>query len=148
MKTIDIHAHLVPQSLWKAMDAKAEWYGYRQEAGDQLAAVTGGGKRNTFSSPKVRYGTQERLKDMDAQGVDVQVVSIHTPFMGYHLESGQGSALARDVNDEIAGMTREWPKRLAGLATLPMQDVKAAIEELERAVTRLGLKGAELDTNV
>jgi aminocarboxymuconate-semialdehyde decarboxylase len=45
-------------------------------------------------------------------------------------------------------MTREWPKRLAGLATLPMQDVKAAIEELERAVTRLGLKGAELDTNV
>ena len=148
MRTIDIHAHLVPQSLWKAVDAKAEWYGFRQEAGDRLAAVAGGGKRNTFSSPKVRYSTQERLKDMDAQGVDVQVVSIHTPFMGYHLDAAQGSALARDVNDEIAGMTREFPKRFAGLATLPMQDVKAAIEELERAVTRLGLKGAELDTNV
>ena len=148
MRTIDIHAHLVPQSLWKAVDAKAEWYGFRQEAGDKLAAVAGGGKRNTFSSPKVRYSTEERLKDMDAQGVDVQVVSIHTPFMGYHLDAAQGSALARDVNDEIAGMTREFPKRFAGLATLPMQDVKAAIEELERAVTRLGLKGAELDTNV
>ena len=148
MRTIDIHAHLVPHSLWKAVDAKAEWYGFRQEAGDKLAAVAGGGKRNTFSSPKVRYSTEERLKDMDAQGVDVQVVSIHTPFMGYHLDAAQGSALARDVNDEIAGMTREFPKRFAGLATLPMQDVKAAIEELERAVTRLGLKGAELDTNV
>jgi aminocarboxymuconate-semialdehyde decarboxylase len=148
MKTIDIHAHLVPHSLWKAVDAGAEWYGFRQEAGDKLAAVAGGGRRNTFSSPKVRYTTQERLKDMDAQGVDVQVVSIHTPFMGYHLDAAQGSALARTVNDEIAGMTREWPARLAGLATLPMQDVKAAIEELERAVTRLGLKGAELDTNV
>jgi aminocarboxymuconate-semialdehyde decarboxylase len=148
MKTIDIHSHIVPHSLWKAVDAKTEWYGFRQEAGDKLAAVAGGGKRNTFSSPKVRYSTQERLKDMDAQGVDVQVVSIHTPFMGYHLDAVQGSALARDVNDEIAGMTREFPQRFAGLATLPMQDVKSAIEELERAVTRLGLKGAELDTNV
>ena len=148
MRTIDIHAHLVPQALWKALDAKAEWYGFRQEAGDKLAAVTGGGKRNTFSSPKVRYTTGERLKDMDAQGVDVQVVSIHTPFFGYHLDAAQGAALAREVNEEIAGMTKEFPQRFAGLATLPMQDVKAAIDELERAVTRLGLKGAELDTNV
>jgi aminocarboxymuconate-semialdehyde decarboxylase len=52
------------------------------------------------------------------------------------------------VNDEIAGMTRERPARFAGLATLPMQDVKSAIDELERAVTKLGLKGAELDTEV
>jgi aminocarboxymuconate-semialdehyde decarboxylase len=148
MKSIDIHAHLVPNALWKAVDAGAEWYGYRQEAGDKLAPVTGGGKRNTFTSPKVRYGPQERLKDMDAQGVDVQVVSVHTPFFGYHLDAVQGAALARDVNEEIAAMSREWPKRFAGLATLPMQDVKAAIDELERAVTRLGLKGAELDTNV
>src|SRR6185503_9734029 len=148
MKSIDIHAHLVPNALWKAVDAGAEWYGYRQEAGDKLAPVTGGGKRNTFTSPKVRYGPQERLKDMDAQGVDVQVVSVHTPFFGYHLDAVQGAALARDVNEEIAAMSREWPKRFAGLATLPVQDVKSAIDELERAVTRLGLKGAELDTNV
>jgi aminocarboxymuconate-semialdehyde decarboxylase len=52
------------------------------------------------------------------------------------------------VNDEIAALTRQWPGRFAGLATLPVQDVKAAIAELERAVTVLGLKGAELDTIV
>ena len=85
---------------------------------------------------------------MDAQGVDVQVVSIHTPFFGYHLDAAQGRGLARDVNDEIAAMVRQWPQRFAGLATLPVQDVKAAIDELERAVTVLGLKGAELDTIV
>ena len=38
----------------------------------------------------------------DEQGVDVQVVSIHTPFFGYHLDKKEGQALARDVNQEIA----------------------------------------------
>ena len=78
----------------------------------------------------------------------MQVVSIHTPFFGHHLDGAQGLALAREVNDEIAGMVRQRPQRFAGLATLPVQDVKAAIGELERAVTVLGLKGAELDTQV
>ena len=148
MKTIDIHAHLVPGSLWRAAEARADWYGFRHEPGAGLGAVLGGGKRTSFSSDKVRFTPEERLQDMDAQGVDVQVVSIHTPFFGYHLDTAQGRALARDVNDEIAGMTRQWPRRFAGLATLPAQDVKAAIDELERAVTVLGLKGAELDTVV
>ncbi|HSF07404.1 MAG TPA: amidohydrolase family protein [Methylomirabilota bacterium] len=148
MRTIDIHAHLVPRSLWQATDAGRDWYGFRHEPGDGIGAMVGGGKRTSFSSPKVRFTPEERLKDMDAQGVDVQVLSIHTPFFGYHLDPAQGRALARDVNDEIAAMARQWPRRFAGLATLPVQDVKAAIEELERAVTGLGLKGAELDTVV
>jgi len=148
MRTIDIHAHVVPQSLWQAADAKKEWYGYHHEPGDGLGTIISDGKRTAFNTPKVRYTPQERMKDMDAQGVDVQVLSIHTPFFGYHLDAVQGQALARDVNQEIAATAREWPKRFAGLATLPMQDVKTAIDELEHAVTRLGLKGAELDTHV
>ena len=149
MKTIDIHAHVVPRSAWQAAEAKRDWYGYRYEPGDGAGAfVSSAGKRIPFSSPKVRLTPEERLKDMDAHGVDVHVVSIHTPFFGYHLDGAQGLALAREVNDEIAGMTRQWPTRFAGLATLPVQDVKASITELERAVTRLGLKGAELDTGV
>ena len=148
MRSIDIHAHLVPQSLWRAIEAGREWYGYRHQPGEGLGTVLGNGKRTAFNSPKVRFSVDERLRDMDAQGVDVQVVSIHTPFFGHHLDATQGLALAREVNDEIAGMTREHPSRFAGLATLPVQDVKAAIGELERAVTGLGLKGAELDTQV
>ena len=148
MRAIDVHAHLVPQSLWRAAEAGKDWYGYRHEAGQGLGVMVGNGKRTAFSSPKVRFTTDERLKDMDAQGVDVQVLSIHTPFFGYHLEPAQGRQLAREVNDEIAGLTRQSPQRFAGLATMPVQDVTAAIDELERAVTVLGLKGAELDTNV
>jgi aminocarboxymuconate-semialdehyde decarboxylase len=148
MRTIDIHAHVVPPGVWKAADARRDWYGYRHEPGEGLGTFLGNGKRFGFTSPKVRFTPEERLADMDAQGVDVQVLSIHTPFFGYHLDVSQGHALAREVNDEIAAVTRRWPGRFAGLATLPMQDTKAAIEELERAVTGLGLKGAELDTIV
>jgi aminocarboxymuconate-semialdehyde decarboxylase len=75
-------------------------------------------------------------------------VSIHTPLFSYDVDSAQGQQLAREVNDEIAAMTRQWPKRFAGLATLPVQDVGAAVDELDRAVHVLGLKGAELDTVV
>ena len=148
MKTIDIHAHIVPDSLWRAIEAKQDWHGFRHEAGEGLGAMIGCGMRTTFTSPKVRYTLEERLKDMDEQKVDVQVLSIHTPFVGYHLDPDQGLELARDVNDEIGATVHQSSGRLAGLATLPVQDVNSAIDELERAVTKLGLKGASLDTHV
>jgi aminocarboxymuconate-semialdehyde decarboxylase len=145
MRSIDIHAHVVPECLWRTVDAGKDWYGTRFEPGEGLGTTVTHGKRSRVTSPKVRFTPDERLKDMDAQGVDVQVVSIHMPFVSYHLDAAQGRQLARDVNDEIAGMTRQWPKRFAGLATLPAQDVSVAIDELDRAVHVLGLKGAELD---
>jgi aminocarboxymuconate-semialdehyde decarboxylase len=148
MRTIDIHAHLVPQAMWRAAGAGRGWYGYRHEPGEGIGTVMAAGRRITFSSPKIRLTPDERIKDMDAQGVDVQVLSLHTPFFGYHLDAAQGRALAREVNDEIAETVRAHPRRLAGLGTLPVQDVPAAIAELERAVGVLGLKGVELDTVV
>ena len=148
MKSIDIHAHMIPGTLWKAIDNRQEWHGFRHEPGEGQGTMVGGGMRTQFTSPKLRYGVEERIKDMDAQKVDVQVLSTHMPFIGYHLDPAKGLALAQDTNNEIAAAVRQNPKRLAGLATLPMQDVKSAIDELERAVTKLGMKGAALDTQV
>jgi len=148
MKTIDIHAHIVPDSLWRAIEAQKDWHGFSVEEAGGLGAIVACGMRTTFTSPKVRYTLEQRLKDMDEQKVDVQVLSIHTPLVGYHLPPHQGVALAREFNDEISATVRRAHGRLAGLATLPVQDVKLAIDELERAVTKLGLKGATLDTEV
>ena len=61
MRTIDIHAHLVPQSLWRAAEAGVPWHGYRHEPGDGLGTVVGGDRRIQFSSPKVRFTPEERL---------------------------------------------------------------------------------------
>ena len=146
MRTIDIHAHMLPRSLWSAVAAKQEWHGYRGT--DDPGCMIANGKRALMPSPKLRFSAEQRVKDMDAEGTDVQVLSIHMPFAGYHLDAAEGRKLARDFNEDVAAMTKEHPTRFAGFATLPMQDVKSAIDELERAVTRLGLKGAELDTHV
>ena len=147
-RSIDMHAHLMPPQFWQTVDQGQPWYGVRYEqAADRGWTVSPGG-RNPVLTPKLRFTPDERLRDMDEQGVDVQVISVATPLFGYYLEAAQGRQLAREVNDEIAAMTRQWPTRFAGLATLPVQDVDAAIDELARAVQVLGLKGAELDTVV
>jgi len=149
MKTIDIHAHIVPDSLWRAVAEKRDWYGFRHDTGEGLGAVIDGcGRRTYFTTPKVKYTLEQRLQDMDEQKVDVQVLSIHTPLVGYDLDAQQGLALAREFNDEVSDTVSGSKKRLAGLATLPMQDVGLAIQELERALIKLGLKGVTLDTHV
>ena len=148
MRHIDVHTHLAPQSLWKAFENGEDWHGLGYEAQGEAEFIVGNGKRILINSPKLRYTPEERLAEMDAEGTDVQVVSIHTPLFPYHWETGPAIQMSKEVNDEIAGMTKKWPDRFAGLATLPVQDVGASIEELERVVKVLGLKGAELDMAV
>jgi len=80
--------------------------------------------------------------------VDVHVVSPYVGFYNYQLDAAVAAATSRACNDEIAGMVRERPQRFAGLGTLPMQDVKGAISELERCMTQLGLKGVEINDHV
>jgi aminocarboxymuconate-semialdehyde decarboxylase len=58
------------------------------------------------------------------------------------------TAIARDCNNEVHQMTLDYPTRLAGLATVPMQDIRAAINEMERSVVMMGLKGVMIDDKV
>jgi aminocarboxymuconate-semialdehyde decarboxylase len=138
----------MPPRFWQTVDQGREWYGVRYEQAEDRGWTVSPAGRNPVLTPKLRFTPEERLRDMDEQKVDVQVISVATPLFGYYLDTTQARQLAREVNDDIAAMTRQWPDRFAGLATLPVQDVGAAIEELDRAVHVLGLKGAELDTVV
>jgi 2,3-dihydroxybenzoate decarboxylase len=84
---------------------------------------------------------QIRLADMDAAGIDVQVISHMQP--GTQLFDAETAVtMARKANDTLYEATRAHPTRFAGLAELPTPDPKAAADELERTVTRHGFKGA------
>lgn len=82
---------------------------------------------------------------MDALGVDIHVLSHYSGFYNYHLDTAVTVATSQDSNNEIHDMVQSWPDRFAGLATLPAQDIDAAIDVLDHAVHHLGLKGAALD---
>ncbi len=83
----------------------------------------------------------ERLRRMDAMGVDVQVLS--WPSSGIQLiPAAESVALAREVNDHLAAAIQAHPDRFEGFAALPTPAPEAAARELARAVQTLGFKGA------
>ena len=148
MRSIDVHAHLTPQCFWRATENGGDWHTLKRETdarGMEYALV--GGRRQALP-PRAKWTPEERLADMDSLGVDVHVVSPYVGFYNYHLPVEVARATSAETNDEIAGMIRAWPERFAGLGTLPMQDVTAAIAEMERCMTRLGLKGVEINDHV
>jgi len=82
-----------------------------------------------------------RLAEMDAAGIDVQVLSHGAPSV-QKLAPELAVRLARAANDRLAETVRARPDRFAAFAALPTPDPKAAADELERTVARLGFKGA------
>jgi aminocarboxymuconate-semialdehyde decarboxylase len=80
--------------------------------------------------------------------VDVHVLSTWVGLYNYNLPLEIGAATSKDCNDDVAELVKTWPQRFAGLATLPMQNVEAAITELERSMVQLGLKGAMINDQV
>lgn len=85
-----------------------------------------------------------RIKEMDEVGIDLQVISHSAPSVQKLTDAETAIRLARAANDHLAGAIRLHPDRFAGFATLPTQNPGAAADELERAVTQLGFKGAML----
>jgi len=82
-----------------------------------------------------------RIREMDEAGIDVQVLSHGAPST-QRIDAATAVPLARRANDRLHEAVRAHPDRFAGFAALPTADPKAAADELERAVTKLGFKGA------
>jgi predicted TIM-barrel fold metal-dependent hydrolase len=101
----------------------------------------GGESRNPALREKLESMGAARLQAMDAAGIALQVLSHGAPAT-QRLTAETAIPLARRVNDRLAATVRADPLRFAGFAALPTADPKAAADELERAVTKLGLRGA------
>jgi aminocarboxymuconate-semialdehyde decarboxylase len=95
-----------------------------------------------------RAPLDQRLADLDAMGVDVQVVMPPPPQCYYAVPLDIAVKSAEMVNDGVAEFVARRPDRLKGFGTVPMPDGNEAARELERCVTRLGFKGVQILTNV
>jgi aminocarboxymuconate-semialdehyde decarboxylase len=123
---IDSHAHFFPKKYLKALDDLGIYFGQSLDS------------RFTSTAP--------RLKDMDEAGVWKQAVSIAVP--GVNMSTPENAVLlAKTVNNELSDLTAD-SNRFVGLASLPMLNPMEAVEELDRAVNDLGLRGVELFTSV
>lgn len=89
---------------------------------------------------------ERRLGDMDASGIDRQIISLTSPGVQV-FDAATAVAIARDANDELAAAIAAHPDRYAGLAAAAPQDPAAAAKEIERGVRQLGLKGVILNSH-
>jgi aminocarboxymuconate-semialdehyde decarboxylase len=136
MPVIDTHAHVTPEKYKEAIARDGQWHG--------LDAVAGEIHRPEGFNKSV----QTRLEEMDATGIDRQLVTPTVGFYQYDNDLESTKVIARECNEFIAELVNDYPTRFSGLGTLPMQDVPTAIKELEYVMGSLGLKGAIISDHV
>lgn len=141
MKTVGLEEH------FGTADVSAAWGRLNPPGGDSALPSPEGEIARRLADL-----TAERFAAMDECGLDVQVLSLTSPGL-QNLAAAEASALQGPTNDLIAEVVRAHPDRLQGFATLATSAPAKAAEELERAVTRLGLNGAMVygrtgDTNL
>src|SRR5258708_38408264 len=125
IKTIDVHAHCYFHESLNLMG---------DEADKVLPPVKG--------VPEHFIVVEKRLKDMDAMGIDVQVLSIN-PFW-YRKERDLAAQIVKVQNEKLAELCASKPDRFAAFASLTLQAPDLAAQELETAVKKQGLKGAAI----
>jgi 2,3-dihydroxybenzoate decarboxylase len=108
---------------------------------DARGFVGGSSHWETFQRQILDLG-DERLREMDKNGIEYQIVSLNAPAVQAVLDTGKAIDLARRANDKLAELVGKHPDRFAGFAALPMQDPEAAAAELTRCVKDFGFKGA------
>jgi 2,3-dihydroxybenzoate decarboxylase len=106
-----------------------------------IAAALGGNRQPPQIVERLNDLTSVRIKEMDEGGIDIQVLS-HAPPGPQNLDPATSVRLAKSTNDKIAALIKQHPTRFGAFAALPTPDPKAAADELERCVGKLGFKGA------
>jgi aminocarboxymuconate-semialdehyde decarboxylase len=91
---------------------------------------------------------ERRIADMKQMGLDLTVLSIAPPHFFYNLDGEVTVDLSRRQNNRLSEIVRAYPAKFVGMATVPLQNVEAAVAELERAILNLGLKGVEVGSNI
>jgi aminocarboxymuconate-semialdehyde decarboxylase len=142
---IDAHAHWYPEPWLALVENQGATAGVKITRVDEGWRIASERLTMTFGQAYVNLAL--RLRTMDRLGVDVHALSLTVPMVHW-APPDLGLKLARTFNDAASAAHREHPKRFVGMAALPMQDPRLALEELQRASELPGMRGAYLATNI
>lgn len=93
------------------------------------------------------WDAEVRIKQMQEHKADVQVICTIPVLFSYWAKAKDGLEVSKFLNDDIATTVNNYPDKFVGLCTVPMQDTKLAIQELERCMKN-GYKGIQIGSNV
>ena len=148
MLKIDVHTHILPKEVpdWKQQFGYGGFVTLEHHKPCCARMLKDDGKFFREVEDNV-WSAERRVEECDSFGVNVQVLSTVPVMFSYWAKANDGAEISKFLNDGIAEIVSEFPKRFVGLGTVPMQDTTLAIRELERC-KRIGLVGVQIGTNV
>ncbi|HEX3505138.1 MAG TPA: amidohydrolase family protein [Xanthobacteraceae bacterium] len=148
-RTIDSHTHILTQEAMRRLAKESPKVApVLKDVNERDATLEIAGKVVQRPLPREIWDVALRLRDMDANQVDVQVLSPTVFTFFYDHDPALALACAMLQNEDIAAVVQKHPDRFLGLGSVPLQAPKAAADELTRGMTKLGLRGAMIGTHV
>lgn len=145
MEKIDVHTHIVPDVLPADPRRSDAWPSVEVRSRDEAAVMVRGKVFRAIDSRS--WDVDRRIKDMQEDGIDIQVLSPMPELLSHWLPPGEADDLCRIVNTQTAKMISARPHRFRGIGMVPMQDPELAAKRLEE-VRSLGFLGIEIGTHV
>jgi aminocarboxymuconate-semialdehyde decarboxylase len=144
---IDIHAHFFPERYLELIERAGAPFGTSIDRSNPRGPVIVMRGSRTPPLDPTYWDLDRRRRAMDKHGVAMHALSLTVPMV-YFADGELGQRLAEAVNEAMSEAHRAFPDRFVGCATLPMQDPKRALAELDRAAALPGIKAVYLGTNV
>jgi aminocarboxymuconate-semialdehyde decarboxylase len=148
-KVIDAHAHWYPREFVTLMEKEGAANGAKMGKTAQgyavVQSVPGGTQASVMRTHMIELDLI--LKEMDEREVDMYALSMTNPMV-YWCPPQFGLKLSIAHNDACAAASTKYPQRFVGTISLPMQDAKLAVAELERAAKLPGMRAIYLAENI
>src|ERR1700730_3242075 len=145
-RTIDSHTHVLTEQAMRLLAKESAKVAPVLDARAGTLTIAGNVVQSPF--PRELFDTDLRLRDMEINGVDMQVLAPTVFTFFYEHDAALALACSAVQNEEIAALVRRHHQKFLGVATVPLQAPQRAADELQRAMTRLGLSGAMIGSNV
>ena len=146
---VDIHAHYVPADSLRVASEIGQHQGLKLGKNERGRDVVTRDGKPFLTQLKAEFSDLDlRLSIMDSQGVDMQALLPAGTYFFYWMAAAESLEYAQWLNNRLAEAVAKHPKRFVALGSVPLQEPAKAVLEMERAMTKLGLRGVEVASNI